>query len=200
LILFLHLYSVSKIKNNFLPLIVIFVLIIAKAYVDNVDALKYRNINVKDQKTLLAVYDKKYTFSKIDWKMEEVSKIGDLKIYNIETVDDKNVAEFLLKEGLSDRYYPISVEWQTCLPNTSAYVKYKIISPTPLNNFVFGDQKYIKIVIDKKYLKKGEWFTYNAESFLNPCSPRTLNLLTESIRQLSDGYFVIFDLQSNSLF
>jgi hypothetical protein len=150
---------------------------------------EYLMMNAQDKISYLGTYkDSINEATKID-------SIGNLNLFRLQKKSEGNVLNILHESGDNVLYYPVSIEWLTCSPasdniNKSLDILSLEAISTTTNKHYSVDISYIQ-----KKPSAGKFNSYNITFSIQPCTPRPINFIQESLKEagLVDAV-IYFDL------
>jgi len=119
--------------------------------------------------------------------------LGPLNFYRFFPDQPTRIAMVLDQQQVIANFYPIAIPWESCFPTgtTDTYTfLLQTKKPLPTN-------KYADAVVElnaQPVTQTDGQYTYQASLAIQPCHPRTVNIIQESIRRLGNDSFVIINI------
>ncbi len=174
LIVSLLYYYLQKSLNRLSVLLFILSLIavISVVLVGILNTFMYRAVSFGNGQAIVGLYS-------LPKKIKGTNEfnVGNLKFYRIESTG--KVGDVLDSENLLDNFNPVSVEWKTCFPKSQQQkISFVVDSKDQLLRDSFFDKMFVF-----KITKTTIPFRYEAVAVIEPCVPRSLNVVDELLKQ-----------------
>ncbi|HLP44129.1 MAG TPA: hypothetical protein VK145_02520 [Candidatus Nanoarchaeia archaeon] len=158
------------------------------------DAHEYRSTQAEGRVVRIGLYDNEVEqVGEKDIELKPYRQIGNLKLYTVISTEGIRVGDLLDKYKISDRYFPVTVEWKTCAP---------ALIPEKINFRLTSQQKLLEN--NKQFISRGidesGWFMYDAFVLLPACSPRPMDMIAETLREKGLEHFIVSKIEGDVSF
>lgn len=149
----------------------------------------YRKISFDQDIGYIALYKKEPL-------LKEIDVVGDLSLYEIDQRAGNTIGSVVDSYEVLDNILPVSVFWKTCIPSGKpAGYSFTLYSKENMPKKSFSSKKTYLSVTPKIDTHSN---TYTGILYTDPCVPRILNILEESIQELGVTTFFITDIKTKN--
>jgi hypothetical protein len=132
------------------------------------------------------------------FQIEKETKIGNGVLYTTSSQKNTTVDELAKNIGSMTNIYPITIPWQTCIPSGERdIVSLNIHTKNSIPDSLFKNIHTSSVNFKLKVINKnGNWYDTSVDAEIEPCTPRVLNVLDETIKEsIGDTTYFLSNLK-----